>query len=75
MQPSLDEIQHALNRCTQYVLEVSRGIAQWGQNRSRKESAKEAIKPGAADGTEDGKQHVSLVFWFLLKVVYGRTLY
>ncbi len=35
MQPNLDEIQQALNKATQQVLEVSRGIAQWGQVRFR----------------------------------------
>lgn len=35
MQPSLDEIQQALSKATHYVLEVSRGIAQWGQERER----------------------------------------
>ena len=35
MQPSLDDIQHALNKATQCVLAVSRGIAQWGQQRYR----------------------------------------
>ncbi|CAH1796663.1 unnamed protein product [Owenia fusiformis] len=33
MQPSLDDIQHSLNAATHHVLEVSRGIAQWGQAR------------------------------------------
>ena len=35
MQPNLDGIQQALNKATQHVLEVSRGIAQWGQTRFR----------------------------------------
>ena len=33
MSPSLDDIQTALNKVTSHVLEVSRGIAQWGQER------------------------------------------
>ena len=33
MQPSLDDIQQALNKATTFVLEVSRGIARWGQER------------------------------------------
>ena len=33
MQPSLDDIQQALNKATAFVLEVSRNIAQWGQQR------------------------------------------
>ncbi|XP_040468168.1 dynein heavy chain 8, axonemal [Falco naumanni] len=31
MVPSLDEIQQAVNRMIQLILEVSRGVAQWGQ--------------------------------------------
>ncbi|XP_033641432.1 dynein heavy chain 8, axonemal-like [Asterias rubens] len=33
IKPSLDDIQQALNKATGCVLEVSRGVAQWGQNR------------------------------------------
>ena len=35
MQPSLDDIQQALSKATQCALEVSRNIAQWGQERYR----------------------------------------
>ncbi|XP_019382247.1 PREDICTED: dynein heavy chain 8, axonemal [Gavialis gangeticus] len=31
MVPSLDDIQQAINRMIQLILEVSRGVAQWGQ--------------------------------------------
>ena len=41
MQPNLEEIQAALNKATGSVLEVSRGIAQWGQQRFRMPSAME----------------------------------
>ncbi|XP_006824996.1 dynein axonemal heavy chain 8-like, partial [Saccoglossus kowalevskii] len=33
MQPSLDDIQLALNKAAAFVVEVNRGVAQWGQNR------------------------------------------
>lgn len=33
MQPSLDEVQQAVNKATHMVLAVSRGIARWGQQR------------------------------------------
>ena len=33
IKPSLDDIQQALNKATVCVLEVSRGVAQWGQKR------------------------------------------
>ena len=33
IKPSLDDIQQALNKATGCVLEVSRGVAQSGQNR------------------------------------------
>ncbi|XP_072165822.1 dynein axonemal heavy chain 8-like [Diadema setosum] len=35
LQPSLDDVQQALNKATACVLEVSRGVAQWGQKRFR----------------------------------------
>ena len=38
MHPSLDDIQQTLNKATQLVLEVGRGIAQWGQVRYRQPS-------------------------------------
>lgn len=31
--PTLDDIQQALNKATQSVLDVSRSVAQWGQRR------------------------------------------
>lgn len=31
MVPSLDDIQQAINRMIQFTLEVSRGVAHWGQ--------------------------------------------
>ncbi|XP_019624088.1 PREDICTED: dynein heavy chain 8, axonemal-like [Branchiostoma belcheri] len=39
MLPSLDDMQEALKEVTQLVLEVSRGVAQWGQTR-KQETAK-----------------------------------
>ena len=33
MEPNLDDIQQALNKATQHVLDVSKGIVQWGQQR------------------------------------------
>ena len=41
MHPSLDDIQQALNKAAQHVLEVSRGIAQLGQERFQ------MVAPGA----------------------------
>ncbi|XP_047590735.1 dynein axonemal heavy chain 8 isoform X1 [Lutra lutra] len=40
MIPSLDDIQQAINRMIQLTLEVSRGVAHWGQQQTR------YIKPG-----------------------------
>ncbi|KAM6082368.1 dynein axonemal heavy chain 8 [Chlamydotis macqueenii] len=40
MVPSLDDIQQAINRVIQLVLEVSRGVAQWGQRHLQKSSLK-----------------------------------
>lgn len=70
MQPSLDEIQLALNKATQFVLEVSRGVAQWGQDR---------IIPIITDDTQRsaaGKEINGkwvLLFFLLLKVSKLRT--
>ncbi|XP_074720939.1 dynein axonemal heavy chain 8 [Strix uralensis] len=38
--PSLDDIQQAINRVIQLILEVSRGVAQWGQRHLQKSSLK-----------------------------------
>ena len=46
IEPSLDDIQHALNKATQYLLEVSRGIGQWGQQRLRMPSITELALAG-----------------------------
>ena len=35
MVPSLDDIQQAINRMIQLTLEVSRGVAHWGQQQTR----------------------------------------
>lgn len=35
MIPSLDDIQQAINRMIQLTLEVSRGVAHWGQQQTR----------------------------------------
>lgn len=35
MVPSLDDIQQAINRMVQLTLEVSRGVAHWGQQHTR----------------------------------------
>uniref|UniRef100_H2ZXC8 AAA+ ATPase domain-containing protein n=1 Tax=Latimeria chalumnae TaxID=7897 RepID=H2ZXC8_LATCH len=39
MLPSLDDIQLAINRMIQLILEVNRGVAQWGQQRTMKVNA------------------------------------
>lgn len=43
MVPSLDDIQQAINRMIQLILEVSCGVAQWGQ----KHLQKSRLKPEA----------------------------
>lgn len=35
MQPSLEDIQTALNKATQLVLDISKGVYQWGQDREK----------------------------------------
>ncbi|NXH29664.1 DYH8 protein, partial [Myiagra hebetior] len=50
--PSLDEIQQAINRMIHLILEVNRGIAQWGQRHLQKSILK----------TEPGTQQASVAF-------------
>ncbi|KFQ24224.1 Dynein heavy chain 8, axonemal, partial [Merops nubicus] len=38
--PSLDDVQQAINRMIQLILEVSRGVAQWGQRHLQKSNLK-----------------------------------
>ena len=65
MSPNLDEIQQVLNKATGYVLEVSRGIAQWGQERFRKATDEEKKKSKQNDGSA-GKNIFLLFFFFFL---------
>ncbi|KAH0518122.1 Dynein heavy chain 8, axonemal [Microtus ochrogaster] len=55
MVPSLDDIQQAINRMIQFTLEVSRGVAHWGQQQVRK------IKsiPNSASRTATDQNHPS----------------
>ncbi|KAL4222174.1 Dynein heavy chain 8 [Mactra antiquata] len=39
MSPSLEDVQHALNKACQFVLDVSKGVNQWGQPREQSDSA------------------------------------
>ncbi|OXB76615.1 UNVERIFIED_CONTAM: hypothetical protein H355_014506 [Colinus virginianus] len=48
MVPSLDEIQQAINRVIQLILDVSRGVARWGQ----KDLLKSRLKTEVASSTE-----------------------
>uniref|UniRef100_A0A2K6F192 Dynein axonemal heavy chain 8 n=1 Tax=Propithecus coquereli TaxID=379532 RepID=A0A2K6F192_PROCO len=53
MVPSLDDIQQAINRMIQLTLEVSRGVAHWGQQQTRH------IKPVIASPTTTDLPHQS----------------
>lgn len=35
MHPGLEDIQQALNKATQFVLDISKGVYQWGQDREK----------------------------------------
>ncbi|NWX18802.1 DYH8 protein, partial [Aegotheles bennettii] len=50
--PSLDDIQQAINHMIQLVLEVSRGVAQWGQRHLQKSRLKAG--PGIQQGSSAG---------------------
>ena len=51
MQPSLDDVQQAVNRATAFVLEVSRNVAQWGQQRFK------PVELAEDDGEESRNHH------------------
>lgn len=44
MVPSLDDIQQAINRLVHLVLEVSRGVARWGQEHHHEDKRKSGSK-------------------------------
>ncbi|NWI40441.1 DYH8 protein, partial [Picathartes gymnocephalus] len=50
--PSLDDIQHAINRMIQLTMEVSRGVAQWGQRHLQKSILK--TEPGTQQAASAG---------------------
>ncbi|NXQ74857.1 DYH8 protein, partial [Quiscalus mexicanus] len=50
--PSLDDIQHAINRMIHLTLEVNRGVAQWGQRHLQKSILK--TEPGMQQAASAG---------------------
>ncbi|XP_040553568.1 dynein axonemal heavy chain 8 isoform X1 [Gallus gallus] len=50
MVPSLDDMQQAINRMIQLILDVSRGVAQWGQKHLLKSSLKTGLASAAGGG-------------------------
>ncbi|KAJ8316142.1 LOW QUALITY PROTEIN: hypothetical protein KUTeg_006156 [Tegillarca granosa] len=52
MQPGLEDIQQALNKATQFVLDISKGVYQWGQDRDKQYPHKEK---------ESTKKHASMM--------------
>ncbi|NXC67641.1 DYH8 protein, partial [Anhinga anhinga] len=52
MVPSLEDIQQAINRMIQLILEVSRGVAQWGQRHLQKSSLR--AEPGTQQVSSAG---------------------
>ncbi|NWV69074.1 DYH8 protein, partial [Malurus elegans] len=64
--PSLEEIQHAINRMIHLTLEVSRGVAQWGQRHLQKsilkpESGTQQTSAGISSQGKKGKRAESKV--------------
>ncbi|KAM7319109.1 hypothetical protein ACRRTK_022221 [Alexandromys fortis] len=55
MVPSLDDIQQAINRMIQFTLEVSRGVAHWGQQQVRKNKS----SPNSTSRTANDQNHPS----------------
>ena len=66
--PSLDDIQQALNKATQSVLDVNRSVAQWGQKRFKimeihsNEEASLGHMKRTVRATDSSKQHVNFPF-------------
>ncbi|XP_030832172.1 dynein heavy chain 8, axonemal [Strongylocentrotus purpuratus] len=62
LQPNLEDIQQALNKATTCVLEVSRGVAQWGQSRTRpNEPAVTFEEPGKHRHGAHSAPHVEVI--------------
>lgn len=55
MVPSLDDIQQAINRMIQFTLEVSRGVAHWGQQQVRRVKS----TPNSTSRTATDQNHPS----------------
>lgn len=56
MVPSLDDMQQAINRMIQLILDVSRGVAQWGQKHLLKSSLKTGLASAAGGGNKSRKK-------------------
>lgn len=48
MRPSVEDIQTALNRATQLVLDISKGVYQWNQDREKQYVRHISKKPSLA---------------------------
>ena len=67
MQPSLEDIQQAVNKACQVVLEVSKGIHQWGQDRNRIHSAQSSDKDKRPSALYlQGMEEIKRFFFFNL---------
>lgn len=55
MVPSLDDIQQAINRMIQLTLEVSRGVAHWGQQQVRRTKSPQTSSRGSDQPSIMGK--------------------
>uniref|UniRef100_A0A8D2M6S3 AAA+ ATPase domain-containing protein n=1 Tax=Zonotrichia albicollis TaxID=44394 RepID=A0A8D2M6S3_ZONAL len=54
--PTLDDIQHAINRMIHFILEVNRGVAQWGQRHLQKSILKTEQQAASSGFGSQGKR-------------------
>ena len=72
--PTLDDIQQALNKATQAVLDVTRSVAQWGQKRFKLmeiNSAQDDGGPGHIKRTVRASESSK---WLVRRLQYWRVL-
>lgn len=64
MVPSLDDMQQAINRMIQLILDVSRGVAQWGQKHLLKSSLKTGLASAAGGGKSAKMEESKLIYFY-----------
>lgn len=66
MVPSLDDMQQAINRMIQLILDVSRGVSQWGQKHLLKSNLKTGLLSAPRVGKSAKKEESKLIYFDFL---------